>query len=211
MQRMLVATYLTLFCAATLGVTQTAVAGETALEALQARQEVIAQAQSALDSAPDDLAKQEVLDRAIRETFDFKRLATESLARHWDSITEAQQSEYVRLFVELVQKSTVRTLRNYRAAGTEYVEVLEDSVQVVITTVVTSTSGEEAAIQYKLHRVDGRWWIWDRTIGLDTEITEYDVSSAENYTSAFNRMMREDGIESLLGRLRSKLAGDDDL
>jgi len=184
---------------------------ETALQALKDRQRVIERAQAALDRSPDDSTKEAALDRAVAETFDFDRLAHESIGRHWAAMTPAQQSEYMRLFRSLVHRSTVRKLENYRAAGTEYTDVQGDSTEAVITTIVTSTKGEQVAIQYKLHRVNGRWWIWDTTIGLDTEITEYDVSTAENYRSAFNKLVSDEGINGLLSKLREKERGGTEL
>ena len=182
-----------------------------ALETLKARQDIVEDAQTALAEAPDDTARKARLNRAIRETFDFAKLAKESLVDHWDEMTDEQKEEYVRLFKDLVEKSTVRKLKAYRAAGTEYTEVSSDTTNAVITTVVTSTDGDEVAIQYKLHKVDGRWWIWDTTIGLDIEITEYDVSSRDNYRSAFNRIISDDGIEGLLDKLREKHEGGNEL
>lgn len=175
-----------------------------AVDALDTRQQVIADAQEALKAAPDNQKRAETLNRAIRETFDFERLARESIGDNWNVMTEAQQTEYMRLFIELVESSTVSKLKNYRAADTEYVEVVDDGTEAVITTVVTSTEGDEIAIQYKLHKRNGHWWIWDTTIGLDTEISEYDISTAQNYRSAFNRIVANDGVEELLNRLRTK-------
>ncbi len=177
-----------------------------AVDALDARQQVIADAQEALKAAPANQQRAEALNRAIRETFDFERLARESIGDNWNIMTEAQQTEYMRLFIELVESSTVSKLKNYRAADTEYVEVIDDGSEAIITTVVTSTEGDEVAIQYKLHKHDGRWWVWDTTVGLDTEITEYDISTAQNYRSAFNRIIGNDGAEELLSRLRTKAA-----
>lgn len=175
-----------------------------AVDALDARQKVIADAQDALKASPNDQQRSETLNRAIRETFDFERLARESIGENWNVMTEAQQAEYMRLFIELVESSTVNKLKNYRAADTEYIEIIDDGNEAEITTVVTSTEGDEVAIQYKLHKRDGRWWIWDTTVGLDTEITEYDISTAKNYRSAFNRIIGNDGVEELLSRLRTK-------
>jgi len=175
-----------------------------AVDALDARQKVIADAQDALKASPNDRQRSETLNRAIRETFDFERLARESIGENWNVMTEAQQAEYMRLFIELVESSTVNKLKNYRAADTEYIEIIDDGNEAEITTVVTSTEGDEVAIQYKLHKRDGRWWIWDTTVGLDTEITEYDISTAQNYRSAFNRIIGNDGVEELLSRLRTK-------
>jgi phospholipid transport system substrate-binding protein len=190
---------------ATVGVQDTSA---SALDALRARQGVIADAQIQLDAAPNNQERQDALSTAVRETFDFDRLARESIDENWDAMTEAQKVEYMRLFKKLVEKSTLSVLKTYRAAQTEYIDVQEDGSEAVLTTVVISTDDDELAIQYKMHNVDGRWWIWDRTIGLDTEITEYDVSTAENYYSAFNKIISENGVEELLKRLRSKADGD---
>ena len=207
-------TIIALILIAGLGIVLPSLAGEeggVALETLKARQKLVETAQDDLASAPDDSTRQESLNRAIRETFDFERLGRESIADHWKNMSAAQREEYLRLFRALVQKSTVRKLKAYRARGTEYVDVRTDSTEAVITTVVTSTDGDEVAIQYKMHRVRGRWWIWDTTIGLDVEITEYDVSSADNYRSAFNQIVSEEGIEKLLRKLRDKYRGGSEL
>ena len=182
----------------------------SALETLKERQRAIERAQDALTSSPDDSTRKRSLDRAVRETFDFDRLARQSIGSHWDEMTPDQQREYMWLFRSLVSKSTVHVLEQYRASKTEYGEVTGDSTDAVITTIVTSTSGDQVAIQYKLHRTNGRWWIWDRTIGLDTEITEFDVSSSENYRSAFNKLIGDEGIAGLLSKLRDKERGGSD-
>jgi len=183
----------------------------TAIDVLRARQDLIADAQERLDAAPNSQARKDALAEAVRATFDFERLAHESIARHWEAMTPAQQEDYLRLFVDLVEKSTINMLETYRAAGTEYVEEQQDGDEAVVTTIVISTGGDEVAIQYNVYLSEGRWWIWDRTIGLDTDITEYDVSSAENYRSSFNRIIRDDGVDELLRRLRAKSSGDDDI
>ena len=213
MRRSIMAYIITAVCACAVAVPaqESAEQEESALETLKARQGIVEEAQEALAATPNDTARKSALNRAIRETFDFEKLAREAVVDHWDDMSEAQQAEYVRLFKDLVEKSTVRKLKAYRAAGTEYSEVTEEDGNAVITTIVTSTDGDEVAIQYKLHRVDGRWWIWDTTIGLDIEITEYDVSSRDNYRSAFNRIISNDGIEGLLGKLREKHEGGSEL
>lgn len=184
---------------------------ETAIETLKERHRAIERAQAALDSTSDDGTKEEALDRAVRDAFDFGKLARESIGEHWNRMSQQQRDEYLRLFRSLVLRSTVRKLEEYRAARTEYPEVQTDSNRAVITTIVTSRSEEQIAIQYKLHRVSGRWWVWDTTIGLDTEITEYDVSTAENYRSAFNKLVSEEGIGGLLAKLREKEGGGGEL
>jgi len=184
--------------------------GPTALETLKERQHSIERAQEALASAPGDSANKQALDRAIREAFDFDKLARESMGDHWNHMSPPQREEYLRLFRSLVLRSTTRKLEEYRAAGTEYAGVDADSTGAVITTIVTSASGEQVAIQYNLHRVNGRWWVWNTTIGLDTEITEYDVSTADNYRSAFNKLVGDEGIEGLLAKLREKEQGGSD-
>lgn len=179
-------------------------AAQTALQALKQRQRVIERAQASLARAPRDTARQAALQNAITQAFDFDKLGRESVSRHWSSMTPQQQRDYLTVFRSLVQRSTVRKLQRYRAAGTTYGPPSGDDNNTVITTVVTATSGEKVAIQYKMHKVNGRWWAWDTTIGLDTEISEYDVSTAENYRSAFNRIVREDGIPGLIAKLREK-------
>jgi phospholipid transport system substrate-binding protein len=188
--------------------------GESALKSLKQRQRQIEMAQVALDENPHSRKHKAALNDAIRETFDFGRLGREAIDHTWDIMTPAQRKEYLFLFRELVQKSTVRKLKAYKAAGTKYSEpatMPTDSMTVTITTVVTSTEGDEVAILYKLHEVDGRWWIWDNTVGLDVQISEYDTSSCDNYRSIFNKIVKENGVEALLKKLRNKHKGGSEL
>jgi ABC-type transporter MlaC component len=200
------------FGAAILGLIFAAQASaQTALQALKQRQRVIEQAQAALARSPRDSTREAALRNAITEAYDFDRLARESIGRHWATMSPAQRDDYLQVFRALVQRSTVRKLQRYRAAGTQYGATSGSQQKTIITTVVTSTSGDRVAIQYKLHRINNRWWVWDTTIGLDTEISEYDVSTADNYRSAFNRIVRDKGIAGLITQLREKEQRGSDL
>jgi len=184
---------------------------ETALEALQERQTAIERAQENLDRDPDNPEYNEALNRSIRDAFDFEVLARKSIDRHIESMTPEQLDEYLRLFEQLVEASTVKKLKSYRAAGTEYFVEEDDSTSALITTVVTSSDGDAVAIQYHLNRRNGIWRVCDTTIGLDTEITEFDVSTSQNYRSAFNKIIRDEGIDGLLQKLRDKAGNGADL
>ena len=73
-------TIIALILMAGLGIVLPSLAGEEsgiALETLKARQKLVETAQDDLASAPDDSTRQESLNRAIRETFDFERLGRE--------------------------------------------------------------------------------------------------------------------------------------
>ncbi len=58
--------------------------------------------------------------------------------------------------------------------------------------------GEEFAINYKLHKVNGDWKVYDVVIE--------NVSIVNNYRSQFSRLSAKYSFAELLDRIREKLA-----
>lgn len=142
----------------------------------------------------------ETLRSLQRELFDYNELSKRALAGHWDKLTKAQQAEFVKTFSEMIEKNYAHQLRSNVEYKVGYKsERIDDGEATVSTTVKVGTRGKptEAEIEYKLHRVGGRWMVYD-------VITD-DVSTVRNYKQQFNKVITNEGFDGLMKKLRKRI------
>jgi phospholipid transport system substrate-binding protein len=63
-------------------------------------------------------------------------------------------------------------------------------------TKIVPTKGEPTAINYRLHRVDDEWKVYD--------VVVEDISLVVNFRSQFNRILAKGSFDDLLKQLREK-------
>jgi ABC-type transport system involved in resistance to organic solvents, auxiliary component len=127
--------------------------------------------------------------------FDFPEMTKRSLGRHWATLTQAQQTEFVDAFT---QKLLVAYGRTVRASADEKIqfnrEILDGNYAIVETKV--SGSGEPLPIDYNLRSVDGQWKVYDMVIDR--------VSLVNNYRAQFDRVIARSSIKELLSRMKQQ-------
>ena len=64
-------------------------------------------------------------------------------------------------------------------------------------TQLVTQRGEEIAVNYKLHKVDGDWMVYDVVIE--------NISLVNNYRAQFTRLLAKASFAGLLDRIREKL------
>jgi phospholipid transport system substrate-binding protein len=67
-----------------------------------------------------------------------------------------------------------------------------------VDTEIVTERGEQFAINYKLHKVNGDWKVYDVMIE--------NVSMVNNYRAQFSRLLSKYSFAQLLDRIREKLA-----
>ena len=65
-----------------------------------------------------------------------------------------------------------------------------------MSTKVVDNRGQEFSLDYRLHKVNGDWKVYDVVIE--------DISLVNNYRSQFNRVLAKGSFEELLARLKEK-------
>ena len=134
------------------------------------------------------------------EILDYDALARESLATHWAGLNATQRQEFTTTLQRLVQAAYRKNLK--KTLDYDVVvkgEVALDGGTLVKTTATHRSKKREApvTIDYALHKVDGKWRIFD--------IVTEGSSLAKNYKSQFNRVIRKKGFDELLARMKKKL------
>jgi phospholipid transport system substrate-binding protein len=72
----------------------------------------------------------------------------------------------------------------------------EDNSHAQVDTKIIDNKGQEFSVNYRLHKVNGDWKVYDVVIE--------DISLVNNYRSQFNRVLATSSYEELVNRMKGK-------
>jgi phospholipid transport system substrate-binding protein len=137
------------------------------------------------------------LRRIALDLFDFDEMARRTLSRHWAARTRAEQAEFVRLFMDLLERSYVGRIEAYAGEKIVYVgETIDGGYALVRSKIVAPRRRQETAVDYRLHRRNGRWKVYDVLVD--------GVSFVSTYRSEFNRVITASSYSALVDALRNR-------
>jgi phospholipid transport system substrate-binding protein len=132
---------------------------------------------------------------AARDLFDFDEMARRTLTRHWASRSPEEQAEFVRLFVDLLERSYIGRIESWSGEKILYTsEVVEGPFASVRSKIVTRRA--EVALEYRLLQRDGRWRVYD--VLMDG------VSFVSTFRSEFDRIIQQSSWSGLMDRMRKR-------
>jgi phospholipid transport system substrate-binding protein len=137
------------------------------------------------------------LRQVIYPRFDFTEMARRSLGPAWRRISPAEQQEFVRLFTELLAESYINNIESYSGEKILYGREIQEQEYAEVDTTLITKQGEEIPVNYKLHKVDGDWRVYDVIID--------NISLVNNYRAQFTRVLAKSSFTELLDRMREKL------
>jgi phospholipid transport system substrate-binding protein len=139
------------------------------------------------------------LRQAALEMFDFDHMSRRILKEHWKNGSPEEQSEFVRLFRELLERAYLRSIGSYPLASITYQgESINGSSAQVRSTMNDGKAGKTVAIEYRLFEADGRWAVYDVAVG--------GMSLVSSYRSQFNSVLRRYSFAEMLERLQNRVA-----
>lgn len=139
-------------------------------------------------------ARKERIKKAILENFDSDRMAREALGRYCKDLSKEKQEEFKSVFQELFLNSYSTMVLNFLkeetvAYGGEY----EDRNQVTVKTTIRS-GDQDIPVDYYLTKTGEKYVVKD--------VMAEGVSMVGNYKEAFSRVIKQEGYEGLLKRMR---------
>jgi phospholipid transport system substrate-binding protein len=149
-------------------------------------------------------AKADVVDRRraevrrlASEIFDFDEMARRALSRHWAPRTKVEQTEFVELFTDLLERTYVARIESYAGERISYPTEIIDGEYATVRSRIVTRRRAETLLDYRLHLVDGkRWKVFD--ISVDG------VSFVATYRSEFSRIVQSSSYAALVDRMRKK-------
>lgn len=136
-----------------------------------------------------------MLRDTLMPRFDWPEMAKQALGKHWDSASGRHQ-EFVGAFAEFLGSAYLGTINSYKD---EKILFMHESVQqnrAQVDTKIIPKKGEPTSVNYRLHRVQDEWKIYD--------VVVEDISLVGNYRSQFNRILATGSFDDLMSRLKSK-------
>jgi len=152
------------------------------------------------DAKLDDKRQRAETINRLREIvfplFDFTEMAKRSLGAHWRRLNPQQQKQFVSAFTELLETTYADKIDLYEGQKVAYVSESVDKDYAQVATRVIGKNSQAYSVDYKLHRVDGKWRIYD--------VSAEQISLVNNYRSQFHRVIVNHSFDELLKRIQEK-------
>jgi len=144
--------------------------------------------------------RQEKLRQIVAQTFDFTEMAKSALGYHWKTLNPQQQQEFTNVFVAFIEDSYLSKLNDYRGQQVQFIKATQDGggYAQVNTNIVREGGKEPIHLDFRLKNENGTWKIYDVTVDA--------ISIIANYRNQFNRVMNNQGYDTLVKDLKEKQA-----
>ena len=141
--------------------------------------------------------KKEKLRVIYKGMFDEVEFSRRTMARNWTKFSPAQQTEFIVLFEQVLEKSYVDKILSYTDQKIEFYKenILSESQAEIQTKIVTSSN--EIPMFYRVILKEGKWRVYD--------VVVENVSLVQNYRTQFNDILANKTPEQLLETLRKKV------
>ncbi|HEY5975804.1 MAG TPA: ABC transporter substrate-binding protein [Geobacteraceae bacterium] len=136
------------------------------------------------------------LGKAIGTIFDYGEMAKLSLGVHWRERTPAERQEFVKLFRTLLEHSYADKIESYNDEKIAYLKENVEGDSAEVRSKIVTAKREEFTLDYRLKKEGGKWMVYDVVIE--------GVSLVANYRSQFNRIVRGQGYDALVKKLKEK-------
>jgi len=138
----------------------------------------------------------------LRQDFDVPGIARFVLGRYWNTATEEQRAEYVKLFEDYVAMAYATRLAEYTGENFKVTGSRPDADGAIVTSQIVRPSGAAPVkVDWRLTGRDGKYKISD--VSVDG------ISMAVTQRSEFASVIQHDGgqVQGLITMLRQKTSG----
>lgn len=135
----------------------------------------------------------QVIDRLrqiVYPLFDFNEMAMRSLGSNWRRLNAEQRQEFVSTFTALLEKTYADQIDLYNGQKVVYTGESIDGNYAQVDSRIIDKNGQTYSVVYRLHKVDGRWRIYD--------VVAENISLVNNYRAQFNRVIARSSVDELL-------------
>jgi len=134
----------------------------------------------------------------IDNVFDFKELSRRTLGKSWKKMSVDQQTEFVKLFKELLQGVYADRLLAYSDQKVIFdKEIMLKKGRAEVQSYLQTSDGTKVPLFYRLTDKKGSWKVYDVIIE--------GVSMVKNYRTQFREIISKDSPDKLLEVLREKV------
>ena len=151
----------------------------------------------ALKAEDKKLERRAAVRKIAAEVFDVQETARRALGPHWQQRTPQERQEFVQLFNELLEQTYISKIDLFGGERLKFTDEKVDGDNAIVRAKVLMRQQQaEVPVEARLLRKGDRWLIYDVLIE--------NVSLVGNYRSQFDRIIRTQGYDELIKRLRAR-------
>ena len=140
----------------------------------------------------------DLVEKKVLPHFDFVRMTQLALGRNWREAGPEQQKLLVNEFRGLLVQTYAATFTAYKDQVIEYRPLRSQpgDTEVVVKSQIQQPGGRPITVDYRMHRLDSGWKVYDVVVG--------ELSLVQNYRGSFETEVRKGGIDGLIKALADK-------
>ena len=140
----------------------------------------------------------DLVERKVLPHFDFVRMTQLALGRNWREADPEQRKLLVNEFRGLLVQTYAATFTAYKDQVIEYRPLRSQpgDTEVVVKSQIQQPGGRPITVDYRMHRLDSGWKVYDVVVG--------ELSLVQNYRGSFETEVRKGGIDGLIKTLADK-------
>lgn len=139
-----------------------------------------------------------LVEEIILPHFDFERMSSWVLGKHWRGASAEQREQFTREFRTLLVRTYATAMAEYSGQKITFlpVKASPDASEVTVRTEIEQPGSTPIPINYDLFLKDGVWKVQDMVID--------NTSLVANYRSSFSSDIRRDGLDALISKLTAR-------
>ena len=155
----------------------------------------------AVEANPGDakqVERKDALRTIINPKFNFAKMAELSLGANWNNISDAQKTDFVKTFSDLLSKTYLTKIETVkRGMVTVEAESIDPKGNKATVKTLVQSKGDTFPIDYTMSNETGSWKVYDVSIE--------NIRLVVNYRNEFAAVLRKEGFDGLMERLRNKV------
>ncbi len=139
-----------------------------------------------------------LIEKQVLPHFDFLSMSAWVLGKYWRRASKEQKLRFIQAFRTLLVRTYGTALLDYTDQEIRFLPLRDDPANgdVTVRSEVRQPGGKSIAINYRLHRRNGVWKVYD--VSVDG------VSLVANYRTSFATEIRQQGLDALIERLEQR-------
>jgi phospholipid transport system substrate-binding protein len=150
-----------------------------------------------LEGGEDTKDHKQKIWREISPSFDFEKMAKRAMGKYWRERSTKEKKEFIELFAKNIKDSYMRT-HGPRFGEKKIISLDEeqDNGYARVEVNLIKRTEEQASVDFRLIRKDGKWQIYD--------VIFEGVSLVNNYRSQIYSVLVESSYEELVQMLKQR-------
>jgi phospholipid transport system substrate-binding protein len=140
----------------------------------------------------------DIVERLILPHFDFQKMSQWVLGKYWRQANDSERQQFSAQFQKLLVRTYSTAFQQYTNQKVVCLPTHSDpgADRVLVKCKVVREGGPPINIDYRLHRNNGEWKVFDVMID--------GISLVTNYRTTFSQQIRDKGIDGLIATLTER-------